>query len=226
MSTVGRRRTGTGVLVLLAVLGAVLLVVGVRLASAAPTAEVADAGDLPVVPRVISTAAPTSTATPTAAPTPAAAPVPALAAPPVRLTLPAAGVDAVVVPVGVERSGQLQLPGDSRRVGWWTGGAAPGDPSGTVLLGGHVDTVAYGPGALAALHDLHVGDVVVLAQADGTPHRYTVQARRSYPKTSLPVDLLTARDAGPRLVMVTCGGEFDASTGHYLDNVVVVAVPA
>jgi len=29
----------------------------------------------------------------------------------------------------------------------------------------------------------------------------------------------------PRLALITCGGEFDGSTGHYVDNVVVVAVP-
>jgi hypothetical protein len=28
-----------------------------------------------------------------------------------------------------------------------------------------------------------------------------------------------------RLVLVTCGGPFDASTGNYLDNIVAFAVP-
>ena len=27
------------------------------------------------------------------------------------------------------------------------------------------------------------------------------------------------------LVLITCGGEFDETTGHYDDNVVVVATP-
>jgi hypothetical protein len=29
----------------------------------------------------------------------------------------------------------------------------------------------------------------------------------------------------PRLAIVTCGGPFDAATGHYVDNVIVWAVP-
>jgi hypothetical protein len=29
-----------------------------------------------------------------------------------------------------------------------------------------------------------------------------------------------------RLVVVSCGGPFDASTGHYLDNIVAYAVPS
>jgi hypothetical protein len=28
------------------------------------------------------------------------------------------------------------------------------------------------------------------------------------------------------LRLVTCGGDFDASTGHYTDNIIVTAVPA
>jgi hypothetical protein len=29
----------------------------------------------------------------------------------------------------------------------------------------------------------------------------------------------------PRLVILTCGGPFDAATGHYLDNIVAYALP-
>jgi hypothetical protein len=29
-----------------------------------------------------------------------------------------------------------------------------------------------------------------------------------------------------RLVIVSCGGPFDATTGHYLDNIVAYAAPA
>jgi hypothetical protein len=45
------------------------------------------------------------------------------------------------------------------------------------------------------------------------------------PKDSLPTSLYSRRGR-PRLVLVTCGGPFDAGIGHYRDNVVVTAVPA
>jgi hypothetical protein len=43
-------------------------------------------------------------------------------------------------------------------------------------------------------------------------------------KTRLPPSLFDT--AGPpRLALVTCGGPFDSATGHYLDNIIVWAVP-
>jgi hypothetical protein len=49
---------------------------------------------------------------------------------------------------------------------------------------------------------------------------------RTYPKeTGLPASAF-ARDGAPRLVLITCGGPFDAATGNYEDNVVVYATPA
>ena len=43
-------------------------------------------------------------------------------------------------------------------------------------------------------------------------------------KENLPTDIYSVRGR-PRLVLVTCGGRFDQAAGHYVDNVVVTAVP-
>ena len=43
---------------------------------------------------------------------------------------------------------------------------------------------------------------------------------REYEET---LELLGAKP--PKLAIVTCGGPFDAATGHYLDNVIVWATP-
>jgi hypothetical protein len=146
-----------------------------------------------------------------------AAPEPAAGWPPSRLVLPAGS--APVVPVAVERSGRLAVPDDPGTVGWWVGGAAPGAPTGTVLVAGHVDSVRSGPGALAALYDLAVGATVRLRTGGGTV-AYVVTGRRTYDKQRLPAGLFA--DGGPpRLVLVTCGGEF--RDGHYARNVVVYA---
>ena len=51
-------------------------------------------------------------------------------------------------------------------------------------------------------------------------------ARERYRKTTIPLDRYFARDGAPRLTLITCGGPFDRTTGHYRDNVVVTAVPA
>ena len=46
-----------------------------------------------------------------------------------------------------------------------------------------------------------------------------------YPKQELPTEAMFAREGTRALVLITCGGEFDSTTGHYADNVVVVAEP-
>lgn len=156
---------------------------------------------------------------------PAAATRAAIAPPPVRLRLPRLDIDAPVLPVSVGMDGLLGVPDNPRQLGWWSGSARPGMPSGSVVIDGHVDSAALGLGALFRLREARPGDEVVLTNAPGGSTRYTVVARRSYAKTSLPVAEVFALDVGPRLVLLTCGGRFDQATRHYTDNVVVYAIP-
>jgi hypothetical protein len=46
---------------------------------------------------------------------------------------------------------------------------------------------------------------------------------RLYAKAALPPTVYAA-DGKARLVLVTCGGPFDAASGHYLDDLIVTAV--
>lgn len=152
-------------------------------------------------------------------------PATATAAPPVRLRLPRLNIDAPVLPVSVGVDGLLGVPDNPRRLGWWSSSSRPGMPSGSVVIDGHVDSATLGLGALFRLREARPGDEVVLVNSAERSTRYTVVARRSYAKTSLPVAEVFAADVGPRLVLLTCGGQFDRGTGHYADNIVVYAVP-
>jgi len=133
-------------------------------------------------------------------------------------------VDAPVVHEVVDGSGALSLPQDPRTVGWWGAGAAPGAPVGTVVLAGHVDSEQQGAGALYPLAGTPVGARVVVSGPRGEA-TYVVQARRRYAKDALPWRDLFRQDVEARLLLVTCGGDFDRATRHYSDNVVVYAVP-
>lgn len=172
-----------------------------------PQAAPADPGRLPE--------ATTRDASPTAAP---AAPAP------VRLAVPALGVDAPLDPVGVAADGQMELPADVDRVGWYRFGAVPGGP-GSAVLAGHVDDVEQGLGALAPLREAAPGDEVLVTDATGAVTRWRVVARELITKQELPLERLFARDGAPRLVVVTCGGPYLPEYRSYRDNVVVVAEP-
>jgi hypothetical protein len=149
----------------------------------------------------------------------------AVTPPPVRLTMPRLHVDAAVLPVSVGLDGLLGVPDNPLQLGWWSGSSKPGMPSGSVVIDGHVDSATFGVGALFRLRDARPGDDVVVTNAAGVTIRYSVVARRTYDKTTLPVTELFAADVDPRLVLLTCGGPFDRTTRHYADNVVVYAVP-
>lgn len=143
---------------------------------------------------------------------------------PRRLVLPTLRVDALIVPVGMLAGGGLAVPANPDVLGWWQGGARTGTGHGTVVIDGHVDTAADGRGALFSLRDLRPGDPVVLS-SDRGPRSFVIAALRSFVKADLPADLF-ATGGQPRLVIITCGGAFDAKTRHYADNVVAYAIPA
>ncbi len=152
---------------------------------------------------------------------PAARPAGELAVP-VRLGLPSLRVHAAVQGV-VTTGGVLGVPDDPARVGWWTGSVQPGSAAGSTVLDGHVDSAVSGAGALFGLAGLNAGDRVSVTDARGRDWTYRVYARQVYRKhQGLPAALFAT--TGPaRLVLITCGGLFNAAARSYQDNIVVFA---
>lgn len=142
---------------------------------------------------------------------------------PVHLSLPSDPEGAAVLPVGALPSGELQIPDNPAEVGWWAGGAAPGDAAGTVVIAGHIDSRQYGLGFFAQLGRLEIGQTVTVTDSAGHQVRYAVSARAEVAKAALPKDLFAGSSPG-RLVLITCGGSFSRAN-HYSDNVIVTAVP-
>jgi hypothetical protein len=142
---------------------------------------------------------------------------------PVRLQL--AGVDAPLDPVGVDPAGAMALPEDVDRVGWYRFGPAPGADEGTAVLAGHVDDAEQGLGALAPLREVEAGAEVQVTDASGAVTRWRVVSRELIEKRAVPLAALFQRAGPPRLVLLTCGGEFLPELRSYADNVVVVAEP-
>jgi hypothetical protein len=156
-----------------------------------------------------------------------------------RLLIPVLRVDAPLVPegaVGAPGTAALSIPNDIHTVGWWDGlvndsgrtvterAPRPGQP-GVAIIAGHVDSAAAGPGALYDLKDLRVGATIEIADSHHHLSRWRVDARPQLTaKTSLP-SALWVRGGPARLAIISCGGPFDAATGHYIDNVVVWATP-
>lgn len=169
---------------------------------------------------------------PTAAPTPATS-VPARPAtlPPVRpvavptqVAISSIDAELSVVPTGVTADGLMEIPADPRVAGWYRYGPDPLSESGAVVVSAHIDSKER-VGPLARLGQVSPGDEVVVTTADEEV-RYVIERVDSYPKTVIDLDAVFTRDGAPRLHIVTCGGEWDASAGSYEDNIVAVAVRA
>lgn len=142
---------------------------------------------------------------------------------PVRLRIPALGVDAPIIPVGVEAKGSMEVPEDVATAGWYRFGPLPGS-RGSAMVIGHVDSRTQGPGVFFGLSTLRLGERIGVRITGGLTQLFVVEARRFFAKDELPQDLF-ARDGPPRLTLVTCGGGFDERTRSYSHNVVVYAVP-
>ena len=150
--------------------------------------------------------------------------MPAATARPVALTIPLIGVRTSLITLGRAPDGTMQVPSSTAVAGWYTGSVRPGAVGPAVLVG-HVDSVS-GPGVFFRLSQLRRGDHVYVTRSDGTIAEFTVTAVRSYSKTVLPAKAIFGATPDPELRLITCGGVFDAATGHYLSNIVVYATDA
>ena len=139
---------------------------------------------------------------------------------PRRVVIPALAVAAPVLPVRAP-GGTLVPPSDPQQLGWWAGGARPGDKRGSALVTGH--SVHAGDGALDDLETLRRGDTVTV-RTDRGWIRYVVRKVAVYSKGSVAEDAerLFSQEVPGRLVLVTCE-DWDGT--RYLSNVVVTATP-
>ncbi len=138
---------------------------------------------------------------------------------PVELRIPAIGVSVSLSQLGLNPDGTVQVPVNFQQPGWYRLGPAPGQAGSAVILG-HVDSY-LGPAVFFRLRFLHAGDTVSVRLADGVTAHFTVTGIAMYAKARFPDRLVYGPRGYSALQLVTCGGVFDAQTGHYLSNVVV-----
>ncbi|WIM98340.1 class F sortase [Actinoplanes oblitus] len=144
-----------------------------------------------------------------------------LVAEPVRLRIPALGVDSELQRLGLRRDGTVAVPDRVEVAGWYRLGARPGQPGPAVILG-HVDS-RTGPGIFARLSGVRVGTPVTVERSDGSSVTFRITRVSRVPKARFPTDLVYAPSLDPTLRLVTCGGSFDSSRGSYRDNVIAFA---
>ncbi len=143
---------------------------------------------------------------------------------PVSISIPAINVHAGLIPLGLNRSGSVAVPplSEAKRAGWYDKGPIPGQPGAAAILG-HVDAKSIGPAVFYRLGDLRPGAKIYVALRNRRTVIFEIYSVALYPKTRFPTAKVYGYTSWPTLRLITCGGQFDRQSGHYLGNVVAFA---
>ena len=140
---------------------------------------------------------------------------------PVRVAVPSIGVDSGLESLSRDSTGSIQPPVNFDSAGWYSAGVVPGD-IGPAVIAGHIDS-AVAPAVFARLAELQVGAQVQVTLSDQSTVTFTVDRLEQAPKAQFPTDEVYGPTPTAQLRLITCGGVFDDSTGHYVDNTIVFA---
>ena len=169
---------------------------------------------------------PTYTYTPQPSPTPTITPSPTpRPGLPIRLEIPALGVNAVIEHVGLTKDLAMDVPARVEDVAWYKLGYRPGE-RGNAVIAGHLDTIRGAPAVFWDLESLEPGDEIFVLGLDGVKHRFLVDFHTRYPYDSAPVQQIFGPADQPQLVLITCKGDWDRINRNYSHRVVVYAKAA
>ncbi|TDO54145.1 sortase family protein [Kribbella sp. VKM Ac-2571] len=139
---------------------------------------------------------------------------------PIRVRIPAIGVDSGLMRLGLTRNGSLQVPPNGFPAGWFTGAPTPGE-TGPAVIAGHVHWSGR-PGVFARLALLKPGDKIMVARQDRSTATFRVSRVQEYPKATFPSAAVYGDIDHAGLRLITCGG-LDAVKKKYEANLVVFA---
>src|SRR5579863_6103654 len=147
---------------------------------------------------------------------------PISAALPVRLVIPAIGVNAAVERVGIVANGDLATPTGHPwdDVGWYDLGTLPGE-RGSAVIDGHLDRPGGYPAVFWYLRNIHVGDAVFVTEKDGKQLRFHVTRIAYYTPQDAPLQDIFGNRSGNYLNLITCAGDWIPSQGQTTLRLVV-----
>jgi sortase A len=146
---------------------------------------------------------------------------PAVISNPVRVTIPAIGVDAGVQDVGLADDGSMGVPVGYSDVAWYDLGPEPGQ-AGNAVFTGHISSI-YFPGVFYNIDQLSQGNTIHVFGDDGTELVFLVQEVDTYPADTFPMDKVFGQTTTPGVVLITCTGDWDPVAHLFADRVVVFA---
>lgn len=136
------------------------------------------------------------------------------------VAIPAIGVRAPLVRVGVTPAGEMVVPRTASDVAWLDGGSFPGTTNNAVLAGHHDWNRRLG--SFYRLGDLREGDEVTVS-LDGRSWTFRVAWVCSFDLDTPEAHRIMGPTDVPSVTLVTCGGVFDRRRRTHAQRVVVRA---
>lgn len=128
---------------------------------------------------------------------------------PVRLIIPAIGVDAEVQYVGLasDGTGEMEVPSNFTDVGWYQDGVRPG-MRGSAVIAGHFNGKGVPQAVFYDLDTLRIGDEVAIMSAERVEDVFRVVKIETYEHDDPTTDVFLSSDGKVKLNLITCGGEW------------------
>jgi len=128
---------------------------------------------------------------------------------PVRLVIPAIGINAFVEKVGIRPDGDLATPTQNPwdNVGWYELGPHPGE-HGSAVIDGHLDRPGGYPAVFWRLRDIRVGDDIQVTNSNGKTLHFRVSRIAYYTPDQAPIQDIFGNLGGTYLNLITCAGDW------------------
>lgn len=138
---------------------------------------------------------------------------------PVRIQIPAIGVDAAVQPVGLTGDGAMGVPDNLSDVSWYQKGVKPGE-AGQAVIAGHTSSRGWVPAVFDDLDKLQAGDQIIIVDELGNKISFAVRESRIYKADANPAEIYTGSSQA-HLNLITCTGKFNVITQSFPQRLVV-----
>lgn len=142
---------------------------------------------------------------------------------PVRLKIPAIGVDATVEDIGLTKLGTMGVPAGPDNVGWFDLGPRPG-VLGNAVIDGHFGFWKNGQATVFnKINKLRSGDQILIEDVKGAITTFVVREVRTYAQNADASSVFNSSDGKAHLNLITCEGIWNAAKQSFPDRLVVFA---
>jgi LPXTG-site transpeptidase (sortase) family protein len=138
---------------------------------------------------------------------------------PKQLEIPSLKISAPILPVGLTKTNDMDVPNSVSEVGWYKYGTLPGH-TGNAVLAGHLG-IKSEPAIFWNLDKLKIGEFITVRDAKKQTLNFRVVAKQYYVPAEAPREKIFGKTTTANLNLITCSGSFIENRDDYTKRLVV-----